>query len=189
MRARGNGETVRPQGSISGIRSVGTTTRKANGVTRQRPEVMSATSQWCAVTDPPHPRSDGTVRVHQYWDSTLNPSAGAALSRIVPRRHFFENFGRAWSFSAWIERWVGRKTTYGGGAVEILRGQNDVFQPCPPPRLIAPPRGLPSVRDFSIDWERLSPLSATRYHNFHGFILFIDERSDCHPQHRPAHAT
>ena len=117
-------------------------------------------------------------------------SVRAALSRIVPRRHFFENFGRAWSFSAWIERWVGRKTTYGGGAVEILRGQNDVFQPCPPPRLIAPPLcGLPSVRDFSIDWEDYRPLSATRYHNFHGFILFIDERSDCHPQHRPAHAT
>ena len=80
-------------------------------------------------------------------------SVRAALSRIVPRRHFFENFGRAWSFSAWIERWVGRKTTYGGGAVEILRGHDDVFQPWPPLGLIAPPRGLPSVRDFSIDWE------------------------------------
>ena len=89
-------------------------------------------SQWCAVTDPPHPRSDGTARVHQYWYSTLNPSAPRCRASCQDF-HFFENFCRAWSFSAWIERWVGRKTTYGGGAVEILRGKNDVFQPCPPP--------------------------------------------------------
>ena len=59
-------------------------------------------------------------------------SVRAALSTRGRDVTFFEHLGRAWSFSAWIESWGGRKTTYGGGAVEILRGHDDVFQPCPP---------------------------------------------------------